>query len=69
MLDGSVTDAVEAASFSHNINHIDIYAVQWGPQDNGRVVDGPGALMKHALQNSIKNVCSVLNKLIYTRKK
>ena len=42
MLDGSVTDTVEARSFSHNINHIDIYAVQWGPDDNSRTVGGPG---------------------------
>ena len=56
MLDGSVTDTVEARSFSHNINHIDIYAVQWGPDDNGRTVDGPGPLMQRAFLNGIEKV-------------
>lgn len=31
MLDGDVTDAVEAASLSHNNHHIDIYSASWGP--------------------------------------
>uniref|UniRef100_A0A915DJ02 P/Homo B domain-containing protein n=1 Tax=Ditylenchus dipsaci TaxID=166011 RepID=A0A915DJ02_9BILA len=30
MLDGDVTDAVEATSLSHNFQHIDIYSASWG---------------------------------------
>jgi subtilisin family serine protease len=48
MLDGDVTDSVEAASLAHNSQHIAIYSASWGPDDNGEVVDGPGPLAKKA---------------------
>jgi len=48
MLDGDVTDSVEARSLSFKRDHIDIYSASWGPDDNGEVVDGPGALAKQA---------------------
>lgn len=53
MLDGDVTDTVEAESLSFNPNHIDIYSASWGPDDNGEVVDGPGPLAKKAFLNGI----------------
>ena len=34
MLDGDVTDAVEARSLSLNPQHIDIYSASWGPDDD-----------------------------------
>ena len=43
MLDGPVTDAVEAGSLSFNPQHIDIYTNSWGPNDDGRTVEGTGA--------------------------
>ncbi|KAK7116541.1 proprotein convertase subtilisin/kexin type 4-like isoform X2 [Littorina saxatilis] len=54
MLDGEVFDAVEAASLSFNRSHIHIYSASWGPDDDGRVVDGPGPLAKKAFENGIK---------------
>ena len=36
MLDGDVTDAVEARSLSLNNQHIDIYSASWGPDDDGK---------------------------------
>jgi subtilisin family serine protease len=51
MLDGDVTDSVEAASLSHNMHDIDIYSASWGPDDNGEVVDGPGPLTRQAFIN------------------
>lgn len=48
MLDGDVTDAVEARSLSLNPQHIDIYSASWGPDDDGRTVDGPGELATRA---------------------
>ena len=53
MLDGDVTDAVEAASLSHSYLHIDIYSASWGPDDDGRTVDGPATLTKHAFERGI----------------
>ncbi|KAK9890396.1 hypothetical protein WA026_010488 [Henosepilachna vigintioctopunctata] len=48
MLDGDVTDAVEARSLSLNPHHIDIYSASWGPDDDGKTVDGPGELARRA---------------------
>uniref|UniRef100_A0A914XFY2 P/Homo B domain-containing protein n=1 Tax=Plectus sambesii TaxID=2011161 RepID=A0A914XFY2_9BILA len=54
MLDGDVTDAVEAASLGHNSDHIDIYSASWGPDDDGRTVDGPARLARNAFERGIK---------------
>ena len=56
MLDGDVTDAVEARSLSLNNQHIDIYSASWGPDDDGRTVDGPG-IVSQSLNHSL-NVSS-----------
>nr|AAB30556.1 Lfur2 [Lymnaea stagnalis] len=55
MLDGEVYDAVEATSLSFNRSHIDIYSASWGPDDDGKVVDGPGKLAKKAFINGIEH--------------
>ena len=57
MLDGDVTDAVEAQSIGLNPQHIDIYSASWGPDDDGRTVDGPGVLAKKAFLDGITKVC------------
>ena len=44
MLDGVVNDAVEARAIGLNPNHIDIYSASWGPEDDGKTVDGPGTV-------------------------
>ncbi|KAK0070027.1 furin, partial [Biomphalaria pfeifferi] len=36
MLDGDVTDSVEAQSLGLNFDHIHIYSASWGPDDDGR---------------------------------
>lgn len=56
MLDGEVTDIVEAKSLSFNRQHIDIYSSSWGPTDNGKTVDGPGKLAKLAFLKGIEKV-------------
>jgi hypothetical protein len=56
MLDGEVFDAVEATSLSFNSTYIDIYSASWGPDDDGKVVDGPGPLAWKAFENGIENV-------------
>ncbi|OWA52946.1 Furin-like protease 1, isoforms 1/1-X/2 [Hypsibius exemplaris] len=53
MLDGDVTDAVEAQSVGLNPQHIDIYSASWGPDDDGRTVDGPAFLTKRAFVNGV----------------
>ncbi|XP_055338068.1 furin-like protease kpc-1 isoform X2 [Paramacrobiotus metropolitanus] len=54
MLDGDVTDAVEAQSVGLNPQHIDIYSASWGPDDDGRTVDGPAFLTKRAFVTGVQ---------------
>lgn len=67
MLDGDVTDAVEARSLSLNPQHIDIYSASWGPDDDGKTVDGPGELATRAFIEGITKVsiCSFRNSVIH----
>uniref|UniRef100_A0AAQ4PL92 P/Homo B domain-containing protein n=1 Tax=Gasterosteus aculeatus aculeatus TaxID=481459 RepID=A0AAQ4PL92_GASAC len=50
LLDGPVTDAMEATSLTYNMAFIDIYVCSWGPQDDGATVDGPLSLTARALR-------------------
>lgn len=56
MLDGDVTDMVEAKSLSLQPQHIDIYSASWGPDDDGKTVDGPASLARQAFENGIRMV-------------
>lgn len=56
MLDGDVTDSVEATSLSLNQQHIQIYSASWGPDDDGRTVDGPATLARKAFFDGITKV-------------
>ena len=53
MLDGDVTDAVEAQSLSLKPQHISIYSASWGPDDEELTVDGPGPLAMKAFEKGI----------------
>ncbi|XP_017340495.1 furin (paired basic amino acid cleaving enzyme) b [Ictalurus punctatus] len=53
MLDGEVTDVVEAQSLSINNQHIHIYSASWGPEDDGKTVDGPAKLAKEAFLQGV----------------
>ncbi|XP_045216298.2 furin-like protease kpc-1 isoform X4 [Mercenaria mercenaria] len=53
MLDGDVTDSVEAHSLSLNPQHVQIYSASWGPDDDGRTVDGPATLARKAFYDGI----------------
>ena len=69
MLDGDVTDVVEASSLSLNSQHIDIYSSSWGPTDNGRTLDGPGKLTKHVFMNGISKVdkCCLIETVYHSK--
>lgn len=56
MLDGEVTDIVEAHSLSLNPQHIHIYSASWGPEDDGKSLDGPAKLAKEAFLQGITKV-------------
>uniref|UniRef100_A0A3P8N849 P/Homo B domain-containing protein n=1 Tax=Astatotilapia calliptera TaxID=8154 RepID=A0A3P8N849_ASTCA len=54
MLDGDVTDIVEAQSLSFSSGYIDVYLAGWGPKDDGATLDGPGPLTRLVLQDSVQ---------------
>lgn len=62
MLDGDVTDAIEAWSLGLARDFIDIYSSSWGPDDDGRTVDGPGPMAKKAFREGIKIKIPLLEK-------
>ncbi|KAL6467434.1 hypothetical protein MHYP_G00231110 [Metynnis hypsauchen] len=49
LLDGSVTDSMEATALTYNNDFIHIYICCWGPRDNGAEMAGPGTLTEKAL--------------------
>lgn len=56
MLDGDVTDMVEARSLSFRPHYVDVYLSTWGPEDDGATLERPGPLTQLALQNGVKTV-------------
>lgn len=56
MLDGEVTDVVEAHSLSLNPQHIHVYSASWGPEDDGKSLDGPAKLAKEAFLQGVTKV-------------
>lgn len=56
MLDGTITDVIEAQSLSLQPQHIHIYSASWGPEDDGRTVDGPGLLTREAFRRGVTKV-------------
>lgn len=56
MLDGTITDIIEAQSLSLHPQHIHIYSASWGPEDDGRTVDGPGFLTHEAFRRGVTHV-------------
>ncbi|KAF8570510.1 hypothetical protein P879_00211 [Paragonimus westermani] len=53
MLDGEVSDAMESRSLGYQLQHIDVYSASWGPEDDGKTVDGPGRLAQMAFRTGI----------------
>ncbi|NWX06233.1 PCSK4 convertase, partial [Caloenas nicobarica] len=53
MLDGAVTDVVEAQSLSLRPQHVHVYSASWGPTDDGKTVDGPGVLAAEAFHRGV----------------
>ena len=53
VLDGPMTDSLEATAFNKHFDVNDIYSCSWGPEDDGKTVDGPRQLAQAALMHGI----------------
>ena len=56
MLDGTVTDQLEGDAIAFNHKYIDVYSASWGPNDDGKTVEGPGVLARKAFLKGITEV-------------
>lgn len=53
VLDGPMTDSLEATAFTKNFDVNDVYSCSWGPDDDGKTVDGPHHLANLALRHGV----------------
>ncbi|KAJ0174969.1 hypothetical protein K1T71_009110 [Dendrolimus kikuchii] len=53
MLDGRITDRIEGEAIAYAADKVDIYSASWGPNDDGRTVEGPGRLAAEAFERGI----------------
>lgn len=57
ILNGSVArDIPTSWALRYKRKLTDIYSNSWGPSDNGHLVNGPGPMVKRALQQGVKEV-------------
>lgn len=56
LLDGLVNDRIEGTALGHAQDLVDIYSASWGPNDDGKTVDGPGRLAQEALIRGVTQV-------------
>jgi hypothetical protein len=56
MLDGPVTDVLEAEAVTYNNQYVDIYSASWGPTDDGKTMEGPHHYCQQALQQGVTKV-------------
>lgn len=61
MLDGAIMDIVEAQALSLQPQYIHIYSASWGPEDDGKMVDGPGVLAQAAFHRGVIEVSPALS--------
>ncbi|XP_050679377.1 neuroendocrine convertase 1-like isoform X2 [Leptidea sinapis] len=54
MLDGRITDRVEGEAIGFASDKVDIYSASWGPNDDGKTVEGPGRLAYEALKRGVE---------------
>lgn len=66
MLDGTITDRVEAESLNFNQNYIDIYSGSWGPDDTGHIYEGPGRMASEAFHKGATTVCASVAIRLYS---
>jgi len=56
LLDGEVNDRVEGTALGYAFDKVDIYSASWGPNDDGKTVEGPGRLAQEAIERGITQV-------------
>ena len=70
ILDGPMTDSLEAMAFNMKDQVNDIYSCSWGPDDNGKTVDGPHQLAQvcsdvHEIHWQNKDIVTLIIIILY----
>lgn len=65
ILDGPVTDSLEASALLYQNQLVDIYSASWGPRDNGETMEGPGKHCIDALKKGAEEVRELSSHLSY----
>lgn len=60
LLDGRVTDYLEAKALQHENQYVDIYSASWGPSDDGTTMEGPREATMRALADGAQNVSNLI---------
>lgn len=56
ILDGAITDILEARALSYKAADVDIRSASWGPRDDGAHMEYPGKFVNIALEEGVKRV-------------
>jgi len=56
ILDGAITDTLEARALLYNNKYIDIFSASWGPHDDGQTMEGPSRAAAEALKRGVEEV-------------
>ncbi|KAK3925028.1 Neuroendocrine convertase 1, partial [Frankliniella fusca] len=56
LLDGEVNDRMEGTALGWAHELVDIYSASWGPNDDGKTVEGPGRLALEAMRRGVTQV-------------
>jgi proprotein convertase subtilisin/kexin type 1 len=51
-----VNDRVEGTALGYAFDKVDIYSASWGPNDDGKTVEGPGRLAQEAIERGVQQV-------------
>ena len=54
ILDGPITDLLEARALTYKAEQVDIRSASWGPRDDGAHMEYPGKFVNLALEEGIK---------------
>lgn len=61
ILDGPISDSLEARGLNFKNQEIHLYSASWGPRDDGQTMEAPGEATIRAVKKGVKEV-SYLNK-------
>lgn len=59
ILDGPITDELEAKALLFNIDYVQIFSASWGPHDDGATMEAPKQACKNALRKGVETVSHV----------